>query len=110
MHGQIDLVPDQDIGIPAVQVRKEVQREDYGAIGGVFKWDDAVCGLSGLYGGEDVFDCGQRPDIVFWSREMPEGGLERDWISGLEVTIAIFSASKLGYLIPLTERKCFFFG
>ena len=58
MHGQVDLVPDQDIRVSAVQVREEVQREDYGAIGGVLKGHDAICGLPGLHGGEDVFDGG----------------------------------------------------
>lgn len=65
-----------------MQVREEIQREDYGAIGGVLEGHDAVCGLSGLYGGEDVFDGCQRPDVVLWSWEVAEGGLEG---SGLAV-------------------------
>lgn len=54
--GDVGFACYEDGGVFGVQVCEEIEREDYAAVGTVFKGDDAsVCAI-GFHGGEDVFD------------------------------------------------------
>ncbi len=70
MHAQINLATNQNIRIPARQIREEVQSEDHRAIGGVLKGDHALRDGAGLDGGEDVGDGCLGYDGVVWLREV----------------------------------------
>ena len=48
MHVQIDLVTDADVGVLGCAVGEGVKGESDGAVGRVFKGDDAVGGVAGL--------------------------------------------------------------
>ena len=52
----VNLALDLNIRIPTLQVCEEVEREDDGAIRGIFKGHDAVLRGATLYRGEDVLD------------------------------------------------------
>jgi hypothetical protein len=65
-----------DIRIALRQVGEEVEGVDDGAVSGVLEGDDATVYEAGLDGGEDVFDCGLRGEIVRGKGgEGGEGGL-----------------------------------
>jgi hypothetical protein len=60
LYGDVGFAADQNVGVRAVDVADEVEREDDGAVGAVFKGDDAPVRSAGLDGGEDVGDGGAR--------------------------------------------------
>lgn len=53
------FVADEDIRVFPFEIGEEIQSEEDGAVGAVFKGYDASVGCAGLYGGEDVLDCGE---------------------------------------------------
>lgn len=75
-----------------VLVGKEVEREDYGAVGRVLEGYHAVGGVPGLDAAEDIFDCGLCEQIVMLWVEGAYGGLWTLAFCGLGWVYLCFSS------------------
>lgn len=63
MHVDVYFSTDDNVWVTMSNVGKEVKSEEYGAIGGVFKRDDAAMSGAGLNGAEDIFDGYMRNEV-----------------------------------------------
>lgn len=85
LHSNVRLATDNDVRILVLQVGKKVQREDYRAIGRVFKRNHATIGGTFLDRGENVLNGDDRGNGKILLVKGIEGGLKSDqWLFDTE--------------------------
>ena len=91
----VRFVANEDISVFSLEVREEIEGEEDGAVGAVFKGNDASVCCAGLYGREDVLDCDEGSEGCCWRvlrGEGGEGGL-MVWV-GLATFMSVFEKVK----------------
>lgn len=74
-YAHVCFAADENVAVLVVQVGEEIECEDYGAVGAVFKGHNATVCATILYRGEDILDGGLGCESVCVWRKGVEGCL-----------------------------------